>query len=216
MNLARGVEPGGTADSPPIREARGPELRPLAEVLARAFRDNPLNLAVVGGRPERRVRSNLHGMRTTLDAAHGRVPIWLVPDAPAGQAPAGGLVAMPPFSWPLPPPSLGTQLRTLLGQGLGAARRWGRVFEALEVHHPSAPHWYLAVVGVAPDRQGRGYGTRLIEHFLARVDADHLPAYLETDRRENVGLYERAGFRVEAETRVLGVTVWRMWRAAQP
>ncbi|MBW2698460.1 MAG: GNAT family N-acetyltransferase [Deltaproteobacteria bacterium] len=192
-------------------EASG--LEDLAWVLARAFRDNPLNLAVIGGSKERRVRSNRQGMRTTLAGALGRA---MVLAAGSGSEPlAGGLVALPPLQWPLPPPPLGLQLRTLIGQGLRVARRWGQIFHELGSLHPIRPHWYLAVVGVEPDVQGRGVGSELLHHFTRQVDADAQPAYLETDRFENVALYEHFGFDVESEIRVRGVPVWRMWRDAR-
>lgn len=192
-------------------DARG--LEQLAWVLARAFRDNPLNVAVVGGSSRRRVRSNRPGMRTTLHSALGRAMV-LVSRRSTDRI-DGGLVALPPHAWPLPPPPLALQLRTLLGQGLRVARAWGRVFEELGAVHPVGRHWYLAVLGVEPDLQGLGSGGALVRHFLAQVDSDALPVYLETDRSQNVGLYERFGFRIEDEMEILGVSVWRMWRDAR-
>jgi hypothetical protein len=47
-----------------------------------------------------------------------------------------------------------------------------------------------------------------------RADADGLPAYLETDRSENVAFYRRSGFEISGRTEILGVCVWRMLRAA--
>ncbi len=64
-------------------------------------------------------------------------------------------------------------------------------------------------------RAGPGVGSELLHHFTRQVDADAQPAYLETDRFENVALYEHFGFDVESEIRVRGVPVWRMWRDAR-
>ena len=55
----------------------------------------------------------------------------------------------------------------------------------------------------------------MLRHWLRAVDRDASPAYLETDRVENIGFYAREGFSVEGETRVLGVPVWRMVRPAR-
>ncbi|MEN8160046.1 MAG: hypothetical protein ABFS41_08250, partial [Myxococcota bacterium] len=46
------------------------ELPAAAEVLARAFRDNPLNQAVIRAEPAARVRSNRAGVRSYLPLAH--------------------------------------------------------------------------------------------------------------------------------------------------
>lgn len=70
--------------------------------------------------------------------------------------------------------------------------------------HPTYPHWYLALLGVDPRYQGLGLGSRLLEAGLRTVDADHLPAYLETPNPQSVAFYERYGFvvagRVQAGT----------------
>src|SRR5262245_54316598 len=50
-----------------------------------------------------------------------------------------------------------------------------------EMHHTAMPgdHWYLAFIGVEPDRQGRGIGGALMEPMLARAHHDRVPCYLE-------------------------------------
>jgi GNAT superfamily N-acetyltransferase len=68
------------------------------------------------------------------------------------------------------------------------------VLEDMEAHHPRFPHWYLPWFGVDPVQQGRGLGTRLLRSCLERVDADHVPAYLETPNPRNIPFYERQGF----------------------
>ena len=178
-------------------------------MLARAFRDNPLNVAVIGPDPQRRLRANLHGARALLPTAvaHGRVLA-----ASQGGEPRGVLIATGPFAWPLPPPPALVNLRRVLGQGLRVARRWARVFDALAEVHPREPHAYLATLGVEPSAQAGGLGTALLAHWLEGVDAEGLPAWLETDREENVGFYRRLGFGLAGELRVLGARVFLMAR----
>jgi ribosomal protein S18 acetylase RimI-like enzyme len=182
-------------------------------VLAHAFRDSPLNVAVIGPDPERRLRANLHGVRALLPVAlsHG-----LVLAAHGSGVPRGVLIATRPFGWPLPPPPLVASLRRVFGQGLRVARRWGLVFEALARVHPVEPHWYLATLGVDPQAWGRGVGTALLARWLADVDADGVTAWLETDREGNVGFYRRSGFEVALRTEVLATPVWCMRRPARP
>ena len=40
--------------------------------------------------------------------------------------------------------------------------------------------------------------------------------YLETDKPENVTLYERFGFKVTGEAKVFGVPNWFKWREPEP
>jgi len=188
------------------------EREPAVQLLARAFRDNPLNLAVIGSDdPARRLRVNAHGLRSLLPTAHahGRVRALRV-----GGELAAVLIAAPPDAFPLPAPSLVRRLRTSFGQGLHVARRWAAVFEALAPLHPPEPHWYLSTLGVDPGQQRRGLGRALLAAWLAEVDRDATCAYLETDRPENVAFYEHAGFATLGETRIFSVPVWRMRRPA--
>jgi ribosomal protein S18 acetylase RimI-like enzyme len=96
------------------------------------------------------------------------------------------------------------------------AHRWARVYELLREHHPVESHWYLATIGVDPELWGRGIGTGLLSAWLQMVDADLEPAYLETDVDRNIRFYERAGFAVVEELRILGVGIWTMRRPGRP
>lgn len=62
--------------------------------------------------------------------------------------------------------------------------------------HPEEPHWYLAMIGVDPSRQGRGLGSALLKAALRVVDEAGAPAYLESSNPRNTPLYERFGFQV--------------------
>ncbi len=186
------------------------ELAQAIEVLARAFRDNALNRAVIRSDDSNdRLRSNRHGMRALLPVArwHGEALV-----ATLDGVVAGSLVAPPPGRLPLPPPPLLSRLRCLLGQGWQVARRWSQVYEAFEALHPKGPHRYLGPLGVDPPLQSRGVGGALLSRWLAGVDRDGAAAYLETDSERSVRFYERAGFALEGEAAILGVKVWRLRR----
>ena len=179
-------------------------------MLARAFRDNPLNIAVIGDSPARRLRCNRAGNRALLASTHRH---GLLLCAEAETELVGTLAAVPPFANPLPPPPAAVQLRTLFSQGFRVMSRWGKIARRLQALQPQQPHWYVASLGVEPAAQGRGLGAALLTKFLEHADREGFPTYLETDRMRNVGFYEARGFRVEEQIAVLGVPVWRMWRA---
>lgn len=188
------------------------DLALAADVLARAFRDNPLNRAVIGEDSARRVRANQAGVRAYLPLALERAHVRAAREQTAL---LGVLVATRPWRWPLPPPGPVGLLRLLWGQGFRVARRWSEVSRELRRHHPGGPHWYLATLGVEPERWSRGAGRALLADFVARVDAEQARAYLETDRPELAGFYGSVGFAVRDEIEVLGVPVLLMERPAQ-
>jgi GNAT superfamily N-acetyltransferase len=99
-------------------------------------------------------------------------------------------------------------------------RHWARAARVtrgllgVERRHPAAPpHFYLAQVGVVPEAQGNGLGSRLLEPILEICDRDGIPAYLESSKESNLGFYARHGFRVREEVKLpRGPTMWLMWR----
>ena len=68
------------------------------------------------------------------------------------------------------------------------------VLEQMGHFHPQQPHWYLAILGVEPVQQRKGYGSELMQPILKRCDRDRLPAYLESSNPANIPFYERHGF----------------------
>lgn len=178
----------------------------MAEALAEAFRDNPLNRAAIGGDAQRRLRCNRAGMHALLPIAGPAGEVWIPAQG------CGALIAAPPGHFPFPPPSPWVELRTLFVQGPGTRARWARSFEHLLARHPKEPHWYLATLGVQPESRGRGIGRALVAHLLRRVDAEGSSIYLETDRVANIDFYAGFGFRVCEESEVLGVPIWHMHR----
>ena len=197
----------------PLADARS---EAAIALLARAFRDNPLDRAVIGPGPERRQRSIAFGMRSALRTARAGACTVLaaVPGGARDGIPLGILLAVPPDGFPLPPPPLLGHLRSLVGQGLRVAARWGEVYRALEAVHPTHRHWYLSLLGVDPPHQGGGIGWALLSSWLESVDRAGMPSYLETDREENLAFYGRAGFAVQLELEVVGTRVWCLSRGA--
>ena len=75
----------------------------------------------------------------------------------------------------------------------------GEVFSVLEQmgsYHPTERHWYLPLIGVDPMKQGKGYGSALMEHALIPCDREKKLAYLESSNPRNIPLYKRHGFEI--------------------
>jgi GNAT superfamily N-acetyltransferase len=70
------------------------------------------------------------------------------------------------------------------------------VLEQMGSYHPHEPHWYLAILGVEPTRQKKGYGSALMKPTLAECDRDRTIAYLESSNPINIPFYEKHGFEV--------------------
>jgi GNAT superfamily N-acetyltransferase len=92
----------------------------------------------------------------------------------------------------------------LLAFGLSAVQR---------KHPRRPPHWYLSLLGTAPDAQGNGYGSAVLRPVLEQCDSDGVGAYLESSKERNLDFYARYGFRVTGEMRLpYGPKMWAMWR----
>ena len=131
----------------------------------------------------------------------------------------GGAAAIWVKSENLGPMPLARELRALpmLLNATGLARfgRLTKLREAMDANHPmDRPHDYLWFLGVHPDAQGAGVGSRLIASRTRRLDAAQRPGFLETATPRNVPLYQRHGFEVVREYRPgdEGPLIWGMWR----
>lgn len=65
--------------------------------------------------------------------------------------------------------------------------------------HPQQPFLYLWFVGVVPDQQGKGIGSRLMAEIIQQSERIKLPVFLETSTRENLPFYQNSGFQIYAQ-----------------
>jgi ribosomal protein S18 acetylase RimI-like enzyme len=172
--------------SVPIVRAKPDRVAELAELLGGAFIDDPMLVWPFGaGRADA-----ITGFFRAVDeriAAYG----WL------WEAGDGLGVA----AW-IPPGSDEAMLdidRSIRPALTGAEARHAELWDWIAGNFPDEPFWYLDHIAVKADRRGGGLGAALIHHGLAFAERDGVPAFLETGRPENVGYYERRGFRTVAD-----------------
>ena len=118
---------------------------------------------------------------------------WMTDDALAVA------IWIPPDKWKMP---MMQQLRLLPGFVRWSGRFTPRILSALtkmdKVHPHDPPSWYLLGLGTVKEHQGKGLGSAVLSHMLARCDTEGLPAYLESSNPRNIPFYARHGF-VERE-----------------
>ena len=128
----------------------------------------------------------------------------------------GGAIWMAPGQWKIGGFELLGQLPMLFRLG-GDTPRSLALLSKVEKVHPIEPHWYLAILGTAPQYQGKGVGSALMAPVLERCDREGVPAYLESSKESNIPFYKRHGFEVRGEVNVKnGPTLWPMWRDPRP
>jgi len=183
-----------------------------AAVLAGAFVDDPLVMAICPGPPVERQRRIGWSFRVAVRGhCLARQPGWTIVDADG--PPVAVVLAIRPHPGPQSNSDLLFAMRSLLRVGLGVAIRGSRAAQIIAAHAPAQPFTYLRTLGVDPPWQGRGFGSRLVEWVIQSAPAA-FPIYLETAKEANLAFYERHGFSCKGQFSCLGVRVWRLLRPA--
>jgi ribosomal protein S18 acetylase RimI-like enzyme len=203
--------PWGVPAPPPTRRATLQDVPALAQMLARAFLDDPV--AAWSCRPDA-LRSGVLERFNALRLRH------LLPESEVWTTPELSTAALwaPPKRWRTTLRQDAELARCLLHPRLlSRAPLIARGLIGLERRHPPhPPHWYLAVLGTDPSAQGQGHGSAVLQPVLTQCDADGVGAYLESSKERNLDFYARHGFRVTAELRLpRGPRMWAMWREAR-
>jgi GNAT superfamily N-acetyltransferase len=177
-----------------IRPASRADIRPVADVLAKAFYEDP---PFVWMMPDDRTRHWRTRQLFDIVIRHEALRHGAVDVAWDGGAVAGAAIWFPPGTWPS---ATRNQLRTLPLYVRALGRRFGPASElvsSLAQVHPRTPNWYLWGIGVDPAHQGRGVGGALLRSRLTVVDKAGIPAYLESSKPANIPIYEHFGFQVQ-------------------
>jgi len=201
----------------PIVRLAEQDVAAAAAALALAFQDDPLQTYVFPDPVERAARSPAHfAPLLQYGLLFGEVLTTV-------GTPVGAAVWLGPNAWEVTPERARAAGLDELPNALGAdaAKRFFSVLEAVDpYHHRDVPasHWYVMVVGVAPEMRGNGLGRALLQPIIDRAEADGLPCYLETAQPNNVTFYEHLGFRrlVETVEPQSGLRLWTFRRDGAP
>jgi GNAT superfamily N-acetyltransferase len=193
------------------RRATEADAERVIEILALAFYDDPTwswAFPDPGRRPDQLrvlwslfVRSALPYGWVWMTEDGGAASLWIPPGRPELTAEDEARVE--------------PMLREMLGSHADAVLT---LLDRFEDSHPrDEPHYYLSFLGTHPDHRGQGKGMGLLAANLAEIDAEGMPAYLESSNRANDRRYARLGFEVIGEFSAPdgGPTLGCMWRAAR-
>jgi len=181
-------------------------VEPAAETLAQAFHEYPVFTYVIPDEQER--KENLPALFRAF-MKYGLIN-------GEAYATSGGMEGITVWL----PPGFGGGLSGDPGIGREALDRFayygGCVYSARKNHAP-ARHWFLELIGVAPESQGKGYAGNLLKPVLERIEREGLPCYLDTELPENVMLYEHFGFKVVDDIMIPGTEIrsWGMLRKSK-
>ena len=199
-----------------VRPATKADARELVRVLALAFEDDPQMIWMLPDPVDRQRRIRrmfltvfrhevfaFGGARVATE--DGRIvgaALWIPPRSKAHPSVVRQVMAVPGF---------------LRAFGRQIARGNAFMLAALKVH-PHEKHWYLYIIGVDPEQQGKGVGAALLRERLRHCDTELMPAYLESSKLSNVPLYEHFGFEATGALALPegAPVVTTMWRTPQP
>jgi GNAT superfamily N-acetyltransferase len=193
------------------RRATASDIDLVSSIITLAFAHDPL-WAHALARPDGETAHHAEFWRLFAAGALRYPDTWLTSggEATAVWIPPGGTEMTPGQEQRLADLAAGQ-----LGQAAGDCLELVSRFDAA---HPRAePHYYLSLLGTHPEHRGKGIGMRLLAHDLELIDAEHMPAYLESSNPANDHRYASVGFEPHSEFSYPGdgPVVTTMWRPAR-
>ena len=111
-----------------------------------------------------------------------------------------------------------TQLSDIFREPLGRLYELDRRLRDIREENMKAPHWFMALLNISPERRGQGISNALLQPILLRADEGGLPCYAETVLPDMMPFYERYGFEVLAQgiDPSSGAPWWALRREPKP
>jgi GNAT superfamily N-acetyltransferase len=183
-----------------------------AQVLARAFVDDPVTIASFPKfSSERRVKALIVDFSAeVLLCIKKGCPLEVRED---GKVIASSVI-YPPGTYPLPAwDGWLLLLKSFLGNGFYDIRSWMKWLEEVDKIRPSEPHFYLEYLGVEPEQQGKAIGSSILQVLTQMGDDKQVGCYLENANPRNLPFYQRFGFQVIQNKDIIDIPTWFMWRS---
>lgn len=183
-----------------------------AQVLSRAFVDDPVTVAVFKNfSADQRIKALMVDFSAeVLECVRKGYPV----EANAGDAVLGSAIIYPPGAYPLPVVDQWLLLlKSIWGNGLYDIGSWMKWLKEVDKLRPTEPHYYLEYIGVEPNCQGRGVGSAILKHLCDKADKEGVGGYLENANPVNTAYYQRFGFEIMHEEEIIGIPAWFMWRS---
>lgn len=188
-------------------------IEPVAEMLARAFHDDPAFTYII---PDASERKNKLPYLFQLSLGFG----VLYGEAYATSPNLEGIAVWLPSEtvdmsfWETMPSDESALMAKIGGEIIGKLQVFTDYCTPLHKRHAPFRHWFLEELAVDPMFQGKSYAATLLKPMLAKIDQEHLPCYLRTQNGRNVPFYQRYGFKLieEGEIPGTGVGNWCMLR----
>jgi GNAT superfamily N-acetyltransferase len=189
-----------------IERAQAGDLRDVCIALVQAFQDDPVAGWVIPDADQR--GAVLRGrFELLVEAFLRKGEVYMLEDR------SGAALLVPPGVALIgegAAEAFGERLEKVSGEN---AARFLELDTRKRERFPEAPCFYLALMGIVPERQGRGLGAALLTMVLQRCDAGRMPTYLEATSVSSRRLYERHGFERVGEIAMSdGPSLWPMWR----
>lgn len=189
-----------------IRTAGDEDRELVVRLLDAAFQDDPVSGWVFPGEEHRRTaHPRLMAAFTDIVRAVGRIDV-------TEDGTACALWISVPADEPDHDDEGPARLREAVDPDNERVELIGRLTDG--IHPVGRAHEYLWMIATAPEHQGEGHGTALLNVVLDRCDREGLPAYLEASSDRSRKLYERLGFELKGQPLDLpdGPRMWPMWR----